>query len=163
MLQGAVLSQVGEDSEEHPIAYASWKLKPRESRYSTIEKECLAAVWALKHFGHYVYGQPFTLVTDHRPLIWLKTMKNSNQRLTCWAVFLQQFKMEVQHRLGSQHKNADGLSWGGRDVTEPTKSGPDSRKPMQPWTSGAALMAHRQILLNLLYCYLNIHDCLQFC
>ena len=40
---GAMLSQVGEDGEEHPIAYASRKLKPREVRYSTIEKECLAA------------------------------------------------------------------------------------------------------------------------
>ena len=60
---GAVLSQVGEDGEEHPIAYASQKLKPREVRYSTIEKECLAAVWGLKHFEHYLYGQPFTLIT----------------------------------------------------------------------------------------------------
>ena len=65
---GAVLSQVGEDGEEHPIAYANRKLKPREARYSTIKKECLAAVWGLKHFEHYLYGQPFTLITDHRPL-----------------------------------------------------------------------------------------------
>ena len=129
---GAVLSQVGEDGEEHPIAYASRKLKPSESRYSTIEKECLAAVWALKHFEPYLYGQLFTLVTDHRPLTWLKTMKNSNQRLTRWAVFLQQFKMEVLHRPGSQYKNADGLSRGGRDVTEPAKCSPDSESPRSP-------------------------------
>jgi hypothetical protein len=38
---GAVLSQVGEDGEKHPIAYASQKLKPREARYSTIEKSAL--------------------------------------------------------------------------------------------------------------------------
>ena len=120
---GAVLSQVGEDGEEHPIAYASRKLKPRETRYSTIEKECLAVVWALKCFEHYVYGQAFMLITDHRPLTWLKTMKNSNQRLTRWAVYLQQFKFDVQHRPGSQHKNADGLSRGGRDVT---------KQPLQP-------------------------------
>ena len=107
---GAVLNQIGEDGEEHPVAYASRKLKPRETRYSTIEKECLAAVWALKFFEHYLYGQPFTLVTDHRPLTWLKNMKNSNQRLTRWAVCLQQFKFEVQQRPEAKYQNADGLS-----------------------------------------------------
>ena len=127
---GAVLSQVGEDGEEHPIAYASQKLKPREACYSTIEKECLAAVWDLKHFEHYLYGQPFTLITDHKPPAWLKTMKNSNQRPTRWAVFMQQFKFEVHHRPGSQHKNADGLSRGGRDVTEPQNPSPG--QPIRP-------------------------------
>ena len=54
---GAVLSQVGEDGEEYPIAYASRKLKPSlEVRYSTIENERLAAVWAVKYFEHYLYG-----------------------------------------------------------------------------------------------------------
>jgi len=86
-------------------------------------------VWALKNFEYYLYGQVFTLITDHRPLTWLKTMKNANQRLTRWAVFLQQFKFDIQHRPGSQHKNADGLSRGGRDVTKQTKaalSSPDN-------------------------------------
>jgi len=83
-------------------------------------------VWALKNFEYYLYGQVFTLITDHRPLTWLKTMKNANQRLTRWAVFLQQFKFDIQHRPGSQHKNADGLSRGGRDVTKQTKAAPNS-------------------------------------
>ena len=80
-----------------------------QGRLATIEKECLAVVWAPKSFEHYLYGQKFTLFTDHMPLTWLKTMRNSNQRLTRWAVYLQQFKFEVRHRPGSKHKNADGL------------------------------------------------------
>ena len=99
-------------------------------------------MWALKNFEYYLYGQVFTLTTDHRPLTWLKTMKNANQRLTRWAVFLQQFKFDIQHRPGSQHKNADkfdiqhrpgsqhknadGLSRGGRDVTKQAKAAPNS-------------------------------------
>ena len=47
---GAVLSQVDTQGEEHPVAYASRKLFPRERKYSVIEKECLALVWALKVF-----------------------------------------------------------------------------------------------------------------
>eukprot|EP00731_Ephydatia_muelleri_P022383 Em0014g974a len=39
---GAVLSQLSDDGEEHPIGYYSRKLLPREERYSTVEKECLA-------------------------------------------------------------------------------------------------------------------------
>ncbi len=45
---GAVLSQ-GE-KEDQPI---SRKLLPREKAYSTVEKECLAIVLAVKHFKAY--------------------------------------------------------------------------------------------------------------
>lgn len=37
---GAVLMQMGDDSEKHPVAYFSQKLLPWE-KFSTIEKECL--------------------------------------------------------------------------------------------------------------------------
>lgn len=40
---GAVLSQIGEENEEHPVIYISRKLLPREEKYS-IENECLAVV-----------------------------------------------------------------------------------------------------------------------
>ena len=39
---GAVLSQQEDDGEEHPIAYFSRKQLPREEKYATVEKECLA-------------------------------------------------------------------------------------------------------------------------
>jgi len=37
-------------SEKRPIAFASRKLLPRESPYSTIERECLAITWSVKKF-----------------------------------------------------------------------------------------------------------------
>ena len=55
---GAVLSQEFEDGE-HPIAYASRLLLPRETRHATIEKEALGVCWAVQHFRHYVIGRPF--------------------------------------------------------------------------------------------------------
>ena len=51
---GAVLSQ-GEE-EDQPIPYFSRKLLPREQAYSTVEKECLAIVLAVKHFKAYFWG-----------------------------------------------------------------------------------------------------------
>ncbi|KAI4904670.1 hypothetical protein NFI96_001896 [Prochilodus magdalenae] len=47
---GAVLLQ-GEPEDRHPVAYISRKLFPREVRYSTVEKECLAVKWALDTFS----------------------------------------------------------------------------------------------------------------
>ena len=35
---GAVLSQLDESGADHPVAYFSRKLLPREERYSTVEK-----------------------------------------------------------------------------------------------------------------------------
>ncbi|XP_021357117.1 uncharacterized protein LOC110452766 [Mizuhopecten yessoensis] len=46
----AVLSQVI-NGEEHPNAYISRKLLPREQNNSTVEKECLAIVWSVESFA----------------------------------------------------------------------------------------------------------------
>ena len=64
---GAVLMQEHE-GKLFPVSYASRKLSPRERRYSTIERECLAIVWAIGRFCIYLYGREFLLQTDHQPL-----------------------------------------------------------------------------------------------
>ena len=107
---GAVLSQVDTQGEEHPVAYASRKLFPRERKYSVIEKECLALVWALKVFHVYLFGQEFVVETDHQPLSWLGWMRNSNAQLTRWSLQIQPYRMTMRHRSGPQNGNADGLS-----------------------------------------------------
>ena len=56
---GDVLSQLEESGEEHPVAFASRKLLPREKNYSVIEKECLAIVWALQAFHVFVWPEVY--------------------------------------------------------------------------------------------------------
>ena len=93
-----------------PIAYYSKKLLPREGRYSTVEKECLAIRLAVQAFQVYLLGRHFLIQTDHRALQWLDKLKEGNSRLTRWSLYLQSFQYTVQHRTGRENGNADALS-----------------------------------------------------
>ena len=50
------------------------------------------------------------VVTDHSSLQWLTNLKDPEGRLARWALKLQAFDYEIQHRAGVMHQNADGLS-----------------------------------------------------
>ena len=54
---GVVLTQAGEGELDHPIVFASRKLSKAEKNYSTTEHECLAMVYALQSFKHYLLGK----------------------------------------------------------------------------------------------------------
>ena len=107
---GAVLSQCDGDGQEHPIAYFSRKLLPREEHYSTIEKECLAIKLGVQAFRVYLLGRPFLIQTDHRALEWLDRLKDNNHRLTRWSLALQPYQFTVTYRAGKANSNADALS-----------------------------------------------------
>ena len=104
------VSQKGEDNEEHPVGYFSRKLLPREEKYSTFEKECLAIKLGTSAFRVYLLGRLFTIQTDHRSLEWLDRLKENNSRLTRWSLALQPYKFVVEHRAGLKNGNADALS-----------------------------------------------------
>ena len=107
---GAVLSQVDDLGEDHPVAYYSRKLLPREENYSTVEKECLGIKLGVNAFRVYLLGRRFVVQTDHRCLEWLDRAKFDNPRLTQWYLSLQPYHFTVQHRPGSANGNADALS-----------------------------------------------------
>ena len=94
---GAVLSQKNEAGDDNPTAHFSKKLQPREERYSTIEKECLAIKLAMQAFRTYLIGRHFTVETDHRSLVWMNKLKDSNSRLTRWSLSMQPFNFTVVH------------------------------------------------------------------
>jgi hypothetical protein len=56
-----------------------------------------------------VYGRKFTVVTDHHSLKWLKETKKPG-RLSRWALRLQEYDIELIHKPGKKHGNADGPS-----------------------------------------------------
>ena len=107
---GAVLAQRDDDGEEHPVAYLSRRLQAHEQNYSTVEKECLAVVWEVGKCRSNLFGHPFCVESDHRPLEWLQKMKGANARLLRWSLSLQPYHITTVYRKGVQNVNADALS-----------------------------------------------------
>ena len=106
---GACLLQEFDDGL-FPIAYAIKKLLQREKNYSTIERECLGLVFAIKKFEMYLYGKEFILLTDHRPLSYIQKCKVENSRLMRWSLFLQNYRFRIEAIKGSDNVWADYLS-----------------------------------------------------
>ncbi len=107
---GAVLAQCDDEGKEFVVAYASRSNNAMESRYSSYEGECLAAVWAIAHFRCYLFGTQFTLVTNHQPLKWLMESDELTRKPTRWVLILQEYDFQVVHKPGVINFDADGLS-----------------------------------------------------
>ena len=60
---GALLLQ-----DNKAIAYAFRALTDPVTRYTQIEKELLAVVFAFTRFHQYVYGKEIEVKSDHKPL-----------------------------------------------------------------------------------------------
>ena len=99
-----MLSQCDDNGTEHPVAFYSRKLLPRKTRYSTIEKECLAIKAATHTFRVYLLGKKFIIQTDHRALEWLDRLKDDNARLIRWSLALQPYQFVVRYRSGKQQR-----------------------------------------------------------
>lgn len=107
---GAVLMQLDEENNEKPIAFMSRKLTSAQRNYSVTERECLAAVEAIKKFRCYLELQEFEIITDHSSLLWLMNQSDLTGRLARWVFKLQGFKFTIRHRKGKDHVVPDALS-----------------------------------------------------
>ena len=112
---GAVISNVMANGEEQPLAFASQSLQPSECNYAQLEKEALALIFGIKKFHQYLFGQRFTLITDHKPLLAILGPKKgipslAAARLQCWAVLLSAYNYQLEFKPTDLYGNADGLS-----------------------------------------------------
>ena len=97
---------------ERVIGYWSRLFKSAETRYSTTEREALAAKEGLVKFQPFIEGEDVLLITDHSALQWARTYENANRRLAAWGAVFSAYapKLEIVHRAGRVHSNVDPLS-----------------------------------------------------
>ena len=106
---GAVLSQE-QQGQEKVIAYFSKVHSKAEQNYCITRKELLAVVESVKHFRHYIYGRHTILRTDNAAVSWMRNLKDPAGQMARWLQHLETFDLEVHHRPGNKHCNADALS-----------------------------------------------------
>jgi len=106
-----ILSQRDEYGREQVVSYGGRGVRPAESRWTITELEMLAVVEGTKHFHTYLASNEFEIFTDHVSLTFVQNMKLSgNNRLTRWALFMQQYKFKINYKKGCQMTWADALS-----------------------------------------------------
>ena len=94
-------------------AYTSRFLNKAEEKYSIKKLELLVIVRSLNHFKHYLYGQYFTVQTDHRALLSIlidKSTKAHQNRLNSWCDRLIPFHLNIEHIPGSKMGLKDYIS-----------------------------------------------------
>ncbi len=104
---GAVLLQQG-----RPVMYTARSLTGAETRYSTIEKELLAVVFALRRCHFYTFGRPVTILTDHRSLLGLMEadLEQMTPQLRRFVERLFPYDLTWQHIPGKDNFIPDYLS-----------------------------------------------------
>ena len=62
------------------------------------------------YFRPYLLGRNFTIVTDHKQLTWLFSVKDPSSRLLRWRLLLEEHDYTIAYKAGKKNVNADALS-----------------------------------------------------
>ena len=111
---GLVMAQydhLDKESTRTIVQYASRTLSDVETRYSQVEKEALAVVWACEKLHLYLYGSEFDMVTDNKAieLIFGNAKSTPKARIERWCLRLLPYKFTIKHQPGA-YNIADYLS-----------------------------------------------------
>jgi hypothetical protein len=95
-----------------PSAFYSKKLASAEVKYSTFDRELLAAFSTIRHFCFLLEGRQFQLLTDHKPLVTAMTRVTLPQS-ACQQrhlAYISEFTTDLRHTPGAENVVADALS-----------------------------------------------------
>ena len=109
---GCALEQRSPNDWQTVVFESSRFLNSVEDRYIINEIELF--IWSIEHFKYYLYGKPFTVITDHRALLSImrenRANKSYNSRLTRWVDRLLPFDLTIDHLPGSKIGLVDYIS-----------------------------------------------------
>ena len=98
---GAVLAQKDQNdpSKRKIVLNASRALTEVDKRYSQVEREALAVVWACERLKMYLIGKEFDLNVDNKPvqLIFGNPKAKKCARIERWSLRLMLFKFKINH------------------------------------------------------------------
>ncbi|UYV65013.1 hypothetical protein LAZ67_3002817 [Cordylochernes scorpioides] len=108
---GSVLQQL-DNNNWKPIAFFSKKLNPAQCNYSTYDRELLAIYLSIKFFKHLLEAREFTILTDHKPLIYAFKQKNekASPKQLRHLQYISQFTTDIKYIKGTDNIVADALS-----------------------------------------------------
>lgn len=108
---GAAIHQII-NNEMQPLGFYSKRLTDTQRRYSTYDRELLAAYQSVKHFRHMLEARNFVLLTDHKPLTYAFKQKQdkASPRQARHLDLIGQFTTNIQHVSGKENVIADFLS-----------------------------------------------------
>lgn len=108
---GAALHQVV-DGAMQPLGFYSKRLTDTQKRYSTYDRELLAAYQSVRHFRHMLEGRNFALLTDHKPLTFAfqQNSDRASPRQARHLDYIGQFTTNIKHVSGKENVVADFLS-----------------------------------------------------
>jgi transposase InsO family protein len=157
---GCILKQLGRDGKEHVIQYGSKALNPAQQRYSTIEREGLAIKYATVLFRPYLFGNQFTVYTDHKPLTGLLKSETTNERLAKWKSEFQNMDMKIVYRPGKDNADADAMSritsaW--EEISFDAEESCSSIPPESPPTPSQAVRLLKYMARTVQKVYLSVH------
>ena len=91
------------DNKQYVIYYSSRTLNDVQLNYTTIQKEFIAIVFALKKFRPYLLESKTTVFTDHSTLRYLMLKKDPKGRLIRWILLFQEFDLEIRDEKGVEN------------------------------------------------------------
>ena len=109
----ALLQSETNDRESlYLIAYGRKALTSAETRCANIECKLLGVVGALEKFHYFTFGDPVTILTDHKPLIAIskKALVNAPPRLQRLLLRLNNYNVDLQWIPGKEMIFSDHLS-----------------------------------------------------
>ena len=110
---GAVQLQRQPTRELKPVAFIPRSMTPTVQRYAQIEKEALAFTWACERLSDYLVGLKFNVLTNHKPLVPLFSMKHLEElpvRVQRFCLRMMRFQFSITHVPGKDLIIADTLS-----------------------------------------------------